>query len=229
MPKSIFITATGTDVGKTYVTALLVKKLRQSGLNAGYYKAALSGAEMIDGRLVPGDAKYVCDIAGLDDDPAALVSYLYQTPVAPHLAARLEGAPLEMDVVQRDFAAMTQKYDHVVMEGAGGIICPLRDDETARIHLIDVIKTLNLPVIIVADAGLGTINAGLLTLEYAKKHQIGVTGFILNRYETKNFLHEDNKAQLEKLGNVPVLACVTEQDKDLDMDTTRLVKLFSEV
>lgn len=229
MAKSIFITATGTDVGKTYVTALLIKALRQSGLNASYYKAALSGAETLNGKLVPGDARYVCDVAGLPDDPASLVSYLYRTPVAPHLAARLEGNPLEMDKVQRDFTAMTQKYAYVVMEGAGGIICPLRDDDIAQFHLIDVIKMLNLPVVIVADAGLGTINAGLLTLEYAKKQQIVVTGFILNRYENGNFLHVDNKVQLEKLGNVPVLACVAPHAANLPIDAAQLTDLMKEV
>lgn len=55
MAKGLFVTGTGTDVGKTYVTALIVKKLREAGLNAGYYKAALSGAERVDGHLVPGD------------------------------------------------------------------------------------------------------------------------------------------------------------------------------
>ena len=65
MSKGLFVSATGTDVGKTYVTALLVKKLVQSGLAAGYYKAALSGAECQNGQLVPGDADYVRRVAGL--------------------------------------------------------------------------------------------------------------------------------------------------------------------
>lgn len=229
MAKSIFITATGTDVGKTYVTALLVKTLRQNGFNAGYYKAALSGAEMIDGRLIPGDAKYVCNTAGLDRDPAELVSYLYRTPVAPHLAAKLDGNPLDMDVVRQDFARMAAQYDYVVMEGAGGIICPLRDDETAQIEQIDVIKALQLSVIIVADAGLGAINAGLLTLDYAKTQQIDVTGFILNRYETGNFLHIDNKAQLERRGGVPVIAGVAQNAAGLNISAGELVQYFKEV
>ena len=94
MAQSVFITATGTDVGKTYVTALMVKKLRGQGLNAGYYKAALSGAELVNDRLVPGDAKYVRDTAGLACDPADLVSYIYATPVAPPFAALREGTPM---------------------------------------------------------------------------------------------------------------------------------------
>lgn len=229
MPKSLFIIATGTDIGKTYVTALIIKKLRQNGFNAGYYKAALSGAEMVNGQLVPGDAQYVCDTAGLACDPRQTVSYLYRTPVAPHLAARLEGNPLELETVRRDFARMTVQYDYVAVEGTGGIICPLRDDETAKIEQIDVIKTLQIPTIIVADAGLGTINAGLLTLTYAKTQQIDVTGFILNCYDAGNFLHIDNKAQLEQRGGVPVIACVPPNADGLDISAAELAQHFKEV
>ena len=67
MTKAIFVTATGTDVGKTYISALLVKKMRESGYNCGYYKPVLSGAEIIDGKLVAGDCDYVKRIAGLPE------------------------------------------------------------------------------------------------------------------------------------------------------------------
>ena len=72
--KGIFITATGTDVGKTYVTALILKKLREVSVNAGYYKAALSGAYRNAGELIPGDAAYVASISGLPVPPEQLVS-----------------------------------------------------------------------------------------------------------------------------------------------------------
>ena len=70
MTKGLFISATGTDVGKTYVTALLVKALRQAGYEAGYYKAALSGAVPDGQSLVPGDAQYVCQTAGIPEEPS---------------------------------------------------------------------------------------------------------------------------------------------------------------
>lgn len=229
MPKSLCIIATGTDIGKTYVTALIIKKLRQNGFNAGYYKAALSGAEMVNGQLVPGDAQYVRDTAALTCEPKDMVSYIYHTPVAPHLAARLEGNPLELETVRRDFTRMTARYDYVAVEGAGGIICPLRDDETAKIEQIDVIKALQIPTVIIADAGLGAINAGLLTLAYAKTQRIGVTGFILNRYDPDNFLHIDNKTQLERRGGAPVIACVPFKAEVLDISAAALAQHFREV
>ena len=81
MNQGIFVTATGTDVGKTYVSGLLVKALRARGINAGYFKPALSGAEREGGRLVPGDARWVCRTAGLPGDPADYVAYLYEQAV----------------------------------------------------------------------------------------------------------------------------------------------------
>ena len=96
MSKGIFITGTGTDVGKTYTTALLLKKMRET-VNAGYYKAALSGAEIIDGKRMAGDAYRVCKTAGIDGNPNDYVSYIYDEAVSPHLAARNEGNPRNMN------------------------------------------------------------------------------------------------------------------------------------
>lgn len=229
MTKGIFITATGTDVGKTYVTALLVKALRQAGLNAGYYKAALSGAEKHGNRLVPGDADYVCRTAGLNTDPAGLVSYIYETPVSPHLAASREGNPLELAVVKRHFADLGSQYDYIVAEGCGGIICPLRHDSAQTIMLTDVIKALELDVLIVTPAALGAINSTVLTIEYARGLGIGIKGVILNGYETGNFLHEDNLAKIELLGQVPVVTCVAENAQNLDMNIQALTALLGDV
>ena len=78
MPKGYFVTATGTDVGKTFITGLLVKKWRDSGIDAGYYKAALSGAEFREGKWIAGDADYVKRIANLPDTQEQLVSYVYK-------------------------------------------------------------------------------------------------------------------------------------------------------
>ena len=228
MSRGIFITATGTDIGKTFVTALIVKKLRDHGINAGYYKAALSGAEYINGKLVAVDADYVCKIAGLADEPNSLVSYIYETPVAPHLASRLEGNPIEMDKLVADFDRIKTKFDFVTAEGSGGIVCPLRLGEK-DIMLTDVIKALNLDIIIVALAGLGTINSLVLTWEHAKLHNLTVKGIILNHFEPGNFLHEDNKKQIEYLTGIPVITCLSSDAADLSIDIGALTGLYKEL
>ena len=117
MAKGIFVTGTGTDVGKTYVTALIVKKLADAGIHAGYYKAALSGAESIE----ESDAGYVKKIAGITQEDSSLLSYLYQNAVSPHLAARIEGNPVDTETVKADFDRVKKEFDYVTVEGSGGI------------------------------------------------------------------------------------------------------------
>ena len=235
MSKGMFITATGTEIGKTYVSGLLVKKLRNGGLNAGYYKPALSGAERGgDGCLTAGDARHVCETAGLEENPNNLVSYIYETPVSPHLAARIDKfstGPIEMDKLLSDFAEAKTRFDFLTVEGSGGIVCPLRicEKDEKNIMLTDVIKAFGLPVLIVADAGLGTINASVLTAEYAKTRGISVKGFILNRYEQGCFLHEDNKKQIEELTGAPVIACVPPGASDLAIALDELTRFYEEV
>jgi dethiobiotin synthetase len=226
--KGIYITATGTDIGKTYVTALLVKRLRHSGINAGYYKPALSGAAVVDGELIPGDCKFVADTAGLSDQPQALASFIYKTAVSPHLAAQIESQPIEPAVIVADFTKTKQRFDYITVEGCGGIVCPLRLDEQTLLQT-DIIKLLNLDVLIVASAELGTINSVVLTIDYARNQGIVVKGIILNKYDDSNFLHKDNKQVIERLTQLPVIACVSNDATDLAMDARSLCAYYKEV
>ncbi len=223
MSKGIFITATGTDIGKTYVTALLVKKLRELGMNTGYYKAALSGAESLE----ESDAGYVNRTASIGQNPDTLISYLYKNAYSPHLAAMAEGNPLVMDRVLSDYNLVTETYDYVVMEGSGGIICPIRYDEEARIFLEDIIKALNLDTLLIADAGLGTINAVVLTAEYMKQKSIAIRGIILNHY-TGTIIENDNVKMIREMTGIPVIALVRPGDTSLDMDEQTLKDIFKE-
>lgn len=228
MSKGIFVTATGTDIGKTYVTGLLVKLLRQHGLNAGYYKPALSGAETIDGKLVPGDCKAVADRAGLAVRPEDMASYIFKTAVSPHLASQIEKKTIDPKVILSDFTKAKQQCDYITVEGCGGLVCPLRLDEQ-KLILTDIIKLLKLDTLVIASSELGTINNVLLTTEYAKSQDIAVKGIILNHYDHTSFLHKDNKRSIELLTGVPVLACVASHAQDIAIDMAKLLACFKEV
>ena len=223
-PKGYFVTATGTDVGKTFVTALLVKKWRDLGVDAGYYKAALSGAELRDGKWIAGDADYVKRIANLPDSQEQLVSYVYKEAVSPHLAARKEGNPVELSKVREDFEAACARHKFIFAEGSGGIICPIRydDEESAapqKIFLVDIIKTLNLPLLVVTTTALGSINACVLTVEYARAHGLEVRGIIVNRYGMSgNFeMEDDNIKMMQDLTGLSILAKLQEGANDLSV------------
>ncbi len=216
MNKGYFVTATGTDVGKTFITALLVKKWRDSGIDAGYYKAALSGAELRDGKWVAGDADYVKRIANLPDTQEQLVSYVYKEAVSPHLAARKEGNPVELAKVKADFDAACTRHEFVFAEGSGGIICPIRYDDQ-KVFLVDIMKTLDLPLVIVTTAALGSINACVLSVEYARSRGLDVRGLIVNRYGSSGNLEmeDDNIRMMQDLTGLEILAKVKNGDTDL--------------
>lgn len=221
MGKGLFITGTGTDIGKTYVTGLIVNTLRRAGYHAGYYKAAVSGAPTVS----ESDAGYVNRTAGIQESEALLLSYLYQIAVSPHLAAQIEGHPIEKDVIIAAWQKVSAAYSYVTMEGSGGIICPLRHDAKAVYYLENVIQWLHLPSLIIGDAGLGTINAVTLTAAYMKNRRLPVKGVILNRY-TGSLMEKDNIHIIEELTNLPVLALVKPGDTCLDIDAQVLASLY---
>ena len=217
MGKAIFVTGTGTDVGKTYVTGLLVKKIRDAGLDGSYYKAALSGAEPDgQGNLVPGDAAWVKETAGLKDPLTDLVTYVYREAVSPHLAARINHRPVELETIREAFQKVRARHEYLTMEGSGGILCPLRWDERQHLLLEDMIRALDLGCLLVADAGLGTINSTVLTVEDLQDRSIPVRGILFNRWKPGDRMQEDNRAMVEELTGIPVLACVKEGDRELE-------------
>lgn len=222
MTKCLFITATGTDIGKTYVSALIVKKMRELGFNCGYYKPVLSGAVRKNGELIPGDCKQVIETSGLNSKPIDCLSYCFEEAVSPHLAAERQNVEISKDKILNDFDNKKREYDYLLIEGAGGITCPINLKSNYLMN--DLIKDMNTSIIIIADGGLGTINSVLLTVEYAKNRDIPITGIVLNNY-VDNFMYEDNAKVIEDLTGLKILAKVKKDDIDIDINNT----IFKEV
>ena len=226
MSKNLFITGTGTDMGKTYITGLILKKFHENGKKAAYFKAAMSGNEKRpDGSLIPGDALHVKTVSSIGEPLEEMCPYVYETAVSPHLAAQIEGNPVELETVLQAFDSVCGNYDYVTAEGSGGILCPLRFDET-KLWLEDFIKARDLNCLIVADAGLGTINSVVLTAEYMKERGIAAKGILFNHYDDKNLLHRDNRFMCEYMTGLKVLACVKDGDTELDIPFEELEALY---
>ena len=217
MSKNIFITATGTDIGKTYVSALIVKKMREAGLNCGYFKPVLSGVVAENNKLIESDCNYVVKTAKIPIEADDCVSYWWEEAVSPHLASIRAHQTIDVEKIKNDFKKMQEKFDYVLVEGAGGITCPLKLNNGEKYLLNDLIKDLGLNIIIVADGGLGTINSILLTVEYAKQRNIKVEGIILNNFELTNFMHQDNLKQVEYLTGINVIATVEKNQTDINL------------
>lgn len=205
MSKGVFIVGTDTDVGKTVVAAGLMHVMRKNGYNATYFKSALSGAIQVGSELVPGDTKLVSEVSNLEESYENITPYVYKTPVSPHLAAKLENKAIDLDVIRKKYEYLKEKYDYIIAEGSGGIICPLIEEDGRLYTLENLIKDLNMSVIIVARAGLGTINHTVLTVKYIEALGIKIKGIIINNY-IEDLLCDDNIKTIEEITKVPVIA-----------------------
>ncbi len=221
--KGIFVVGTGTDIGKTHISALLVKHLLEENINVNYYKAVSSEGEHFQGETVAIDALYVHNLTNLTTHPSQMASYIYQDPVSPHLAVRKDKNFIDLEKIRADFCRVSKESEFVVAEGCGGILCPLVFEENNKVWLEDIIKALQLPVLVVADSGLGTINATGLTISYLKQKDFKIKGIVLNRFDENNLMHIDNKKVIEESTKVPVIATVKINSKVLDNFNSKIL------
>lgn len=189
-----FIIGTDTDIGKTYVSSLIFKSLKT--YNIGYYKPFQTGCYFEDEKLVPLDPKFLCDFAKTTLTPE-MTTYLFETPVSPHLASELENTPIYMEKIFNQWSALKSKYQTTFIEAAGGIYVPIIRNSY---FMFDFIKDLSLPVILVCSTKVGAINHTMLTLSFLKEKKIAIQGIIFNNY-TKEFYEDDNiRVVLESSG-----------------------------
>ena len=196
MNKGIFITGTDTGCGKTYVTALLAKFLADKGMDVGVMKPISAGpASENDAVLLKKELKL--------SDPIGLINPIrLKYPLAPHPAAQKEGKKIEIKKIFKAYRTLSQKHELVLVEGLGGVAVPI----TANYVLIDLIRDMKLPTIIVARAGLGTINHTLLTINALRQEKIEVLGVILNGFRGKDPSEKSNAEMIRELGRVAILA-----------------------
>ena len=201
--KGFFITATGTDVGKTVVTAALTCALRQQGFSVGVAKPAASGAvRQADGSLHSEDASLLMAAAGLDESWRDTVNpYCLKAALAPATAAELEKVAIDPAILLDRIGKLSAAHDLVLVEGAGGLTTPLHED-----YLIcDLAKALQLPLLIVAQATLGSVNTALLTAAYAKSQSLNPAALLLNRWPAQpSVLEESTVAYMKRLTGLPV-------------------------
>ncbi len=206
--KGIFVTGTDTGVGKTWVAAGITAVLRRWGLKAGYFKPVQSGCPEQDGRLIPTDADFARELAELDEPLELLTPVALRLPLAPGVAAAREGTTVDMARIAAAWRELGSRYDFLVTEGAGGLYVPIRDNDFL---VLDMVHWLRLPLIVVARAGLGTINHTVLTVKAAQQAGVPVAGVVINRYpENPSLAEETNPEVIAALTDTPILGKVPE-------------------
>ena len=212
--RGIFITGTDTGVGKTYVAAGILAAYRAAGINMAPMKPVQTGCRLSKGTLIAPDLDASLRAGGMRvpmAEKADMAPYCFQPACSPHLAARLAGKRISLTHIEQAYHRLIRHYDGVIVEGAGGILVPLNLKET----MLDLMIRLQLPVLLVARPGLGTINQTLLSLRVLREARLDVLGVVLNQASPGRWgqVENDNRTTIEKMGNVKVLACIRHDKK----------------
>lgn len=208
----IFITGTGTEVGKTYVAALIAKQLVAAGVRVGVYKPAASGCIPQGGELVSEDAVTLWEAAGRPLTLEAVCPQRFLAPLAPNVAAREEGKRVDAERLRAGVESWQGECDFLLVEGAGGLMSPLSDED----YNADLAIDLDLPLVVVAANRLGVINDTLQTVITASVvdsmrsgEELRVAGVVLNNTSPDGDESRSSNAKelSERLGP-PLLGCV---------------------
>jgi dethiobiotin synthetase len=174
--RGLFITGTDTGVGKTVVTALLASLLARRHISVSVMKPVATGGEERGGVLRSPDALFFKEKLALDEPLELINPVCFREPLAPSIAAKGEGREVDLAVLDEAYSSLLLRHDAVLIEGIGGLLVPLR----GRFTVADLALRWEVPLLVVARPGLGTINHTALTISYARSHRSRIAGFIMN-------------------------------------------------
>jgi dethiobiotin synthetase len=217
----IFITGTDTGVGKTVVAAGLALALRERGLKVGVMKPVATGCLGDGKRLISSDAVFLLEAAE-NEYPALTNPFRFKNPLAPNVASVVEKKEIPIEKILKAYRELRCHYDYVIVEGIGGLLVPITKDY----FVANLIHEFNLPVLIVARGGLGTINHTLLTVDAATIRGFEVRGVIFNRMPKVNLSMAEitNPKVIHDLTGVPILGTLPEME-DVDVERCRFGSL----
>lgn len=221
MKAGIFITGTDTEVGKTVVSAGLALVLRERGVKVGIMKPIATGCYGTDERLISHDAAFLMEAAE-NQYPPLHSPARFRNPLSPNVAAMLEKKEINIDRILKCYRELQKHYDFLIVEGIGGIMVPLKKDY----YVMNLIRDMKLPIVIVSYAGLGAINHTLLTVDAAMVRGIDIKGVIFNRASVSNYSLAEmtNPKVIHDLSGVPILGSLPEIE-DLHVESFHFGKL----
>jgi dethiobiotin synthetase len=215
----IFITGTDTGVGKTFVGAALARLMKNRGINVGVMKPVTSGCIMRDAAPVSEDAELLAWGAGIPVD-ADVAPYLLQRPLAPSVAASMEGVRIDFGMIEEAYLRLAEKHEYVIVEGAGGLMVPV----AGGLLIADLAARLKLPLLVVARPGLGTVNHSVLTCFAARTLGLEVKGVIINNYPDSPGQAEESAPHLiDSLSGAPLLGVFRHQEGTDQQETVQKI------
>ena len=210
--KSLFVTGTDTDVGKTCVSASIVKNLRDMDIDVGVMKPFASGHKKNSSSL-PQDVEILMKYSG-SHDPIDLVNpYFFEIPTSPYDAAKILVQKINLQKVIDAYNKLLSSHDLVIVEGIGGLMTPI----TQNYFVSNLISELDIDTIIVMGSKLGTVNHTLLTYEHCKQMRLKLKGFVINQTEPSGYELSNLKQQIMELTN-QIVYCSIPYQKNFDLD-----------
>jgi dethiobiotin synthetase len=195
--QGVFVTGTGTEVGKTVVAATLARALAIEGKRVAVFKPAVTGLEE-EGET---DHALLRRASGSSQSDDEIAPYRYQPPASPHLAAALAGEEIDPERLRQAAGTAAENADAIVCEGVGGLLVPLSPTYLVRNLAVD----LGYPLVVVAAPGLGTINHTLLTLESARAAGLEIAAVVLNPWpQQPGNIEQSNRETIAALAGAPV-------------------------
>lgn len=204
MPSAYFIAGTDTGIGKTMITAALVREFARRGLRSVGMKPVAAGCEQHGDALLSDDVMQLRAASNVAAQLNLINPYAFEPPIAPHIAAQQAGADIELDMIVQAFENLQQQADVVVVEGVGGFRVPLG----ATVDTADLAQILDIPVILVVGMRLGCISHALLTVEAIQARGLAMAGWVANRIDPDMAAFEENLAALQQRIPAPCLAVV---------------------
>lgn len=202
MTIAFFITGTDTEVGKTHVACELIEQYVSQGQKVIGMKPVAAGCVLVNGVWVNEDVQRLTEASNVDAPLTLVNPYCFNEPIAPHLAAEKAGVTIEIDTIVKAFKQLQTIADVVIVEGAGGFLVPLNDDE----DMADLAAALDIPIILVVGLKLGCINHSLLTAEAIKARGLSLHGWVANHIDPEMDMQQENIQTIAKqLGLAPML------------------------
>ena len=200
----LFIVGTDTGVGKTVIACAIARLLVNHGVKVGVMKPVETGCRLVKGQCHPADGAALKAAARCEAPLSSITAYRYRLPLAPYAAARIAQRPgVNLGRVVQRFQMQRRRHDFMIVEGIGGLLVPL----SARRDLIDMVLAFDLPVLLVAHSGLGTLNHTLLTLRHGRERGVRFVGVLLNQTTSRRTLADaTNPAIIAKRCTLPVFS-----------------------
>jgi dethiobiotin synthetase len=203
--RGVFVTGTDTAIGKTTISCGLAWMLRKRGINVGIMKPFATGDKLYSRKFKSKDTAMLAEAANIGDSDKLLNPSFFPIAASPLMASNILKTSIKQNEVLNSFNFLQAKYDFIIVEGIGGIMVPI----TRNVMLGHFAKMMGLPLIIVSQSRVGSINHILLTIKAAKDFGLEIFGIIINKMpKNANLVEKKTPEYIHRLTNIPIISII---------------------